>query len=433
MKTLALVAGSVLSALALAAQPAAPTTPAAPSQSGSQPRALSGPRSDQVIQKAIAYLKSKQDPSGGWNISPGKPSFPAITALAVRGMMPSDPGADVMQDPEIAKAISFLLSKQNPDGGIYDQVLPQYNTAISIVALARVNTSQAKEAVRKAVAYLRTLQFGEEGGPIPELEGFDPKVSKDHPFYGGVGYGHSGRPDLSNTAWWMEAMHAAGVEPSDPAMQRAVAFLQRVQMLEKTTDPKTGDPIIINDMEYAKGSHQGGFVYSTSPNKDNPGRGESKAPMIEETLDDGTTASRLRAYGSMTYSGFKSYMYAGLAKDDPRVAAAFDWIRRNYTLEENPGIGPSGMYYYFVVFARALAVRGEPTITSLVPATGSDTGPGAAWLDGPVHNWSADLAARLATLQQEDGSFQPVDARFMENDPVLITAYSLVALREAGK
>jgi hypothetical protein len=36
-------------------------------------------------------------------------------------------------------------------------------------------------------------------------------------------------------------------------------------------------------------------------------------------------------------------------------------------------------------------------------------------------------------LQEPDGSFKSVDDRWMENDPVLITAYSLIALGEAVK
>jgi squalene-hopene/tetraprenyl-beta-curcumene cyclase len=428
MKKLVLLAlaGSLLSASAFAAM--------APKEAPAEATGSKSATSDTaaMVQKAIDFLKSKQDASGGWNITKERPSFPAITALAIRGMLSSDTSADPMSDPAIASGVKFLLSKQNADGGIYDKVLPSYNTAISVVALSRINTPEAKEAVKKAVVFLRGIQFGEEGVTYAELEGFDPKVSKDHPFYGGVGYGHSGRPDLSNTAWWMEAMHSAGVEASDPAMKRAVVFLQRVQMLEATTDPATGQTVTVNDLDYANGSKQGGFVYSTSTGKDAIGKGESKAPLIEETLDDGTTGSRLRAYGSMTYSGFKSYMYAGLSATDPRVTAAYDWIRRNYTLEENPGVGTDGLYYYFVVFSRAMAARGEPMITTLVASdTGGHSGP--KFIDGPAHDWAADLTARLSTLQQADGSFKSVDDRWMENDPVLITAYSLCALREAGK
>ena len=42
---------------------------------------------------------------------------------------------------------------------------------------------------------------------------------------------------------------------------------------------------------------------------------------------EGGRVSRLRAYGSMTYAGFKSYVYADLPRDDPRVELALGWLR----------------------------------------------------------------------------------------------------------
>jgi squalene-hopene/tetraprenyl-beta-curcumene cyclase len=138
--------------------------------------------------------------------------------------------------------------------------------------------------------------------------------------------------------------------------------------------------------------------------------------MIEETMDDGTKVSRLRAYGSMTYAGFKSLIYAQLPPGDPRVTEALRWIRENYTLEENPGIGTDGVYYYYLMFARALAARGEPTVDA--------SGKGE-------RDWRRDLIDKLAAMQNADGSFKSVDDRWMENNPTLITAYSLLALQHA--
>ena len=72
----------------------------------------------------------------------------------------------------------------------------------------------------------------------------------------------------------------------------------------------------------------------------------------------------VRSYGSMTYAGLKSMIYCGLTKDDPRVKAAWNWIRKNWTLDINPGMqfsnpkdpkaGESGLYYYYHTLARAL-------------------------------------------------------------------------------
>lgn len=366
-----------------------------------------------MIAKAEGFLRTNQDPSGGWGVRAEGPVFPAVTGLVIQGMM-LDPAA-TEKDPAIAKGVAFILSKQQENGGIYDQILPSYNTAICASALSKVGTPEAKAAAKRAVEFLRSIQFGEGAVTHEGLGENATPVTKDHPFYGGVGYGKHGRPDLSNTAFWMEALHDCGVESSDPAFQRALTFLQRTQMLAATGSTP------VNDMPYAQGSKQGGFIYATSVNKDERGVGQSNAPMMDETLSDGTVASRLRCYGSMTYAGFKSYLYAGLKKDDPRVTAAREWIAANYTLEENPGVGTDGLYYYMLVFAKAMDAFGEPTL-KVVRADGLTE----------TRSWKSDLIERLAKLQNDDGSFKSVDDRWMENDPVLITAYSLIALREAA-
>lgn len=375
-------------------------------------------RAEEMIDRAVAYLRTQQDEAaGGWrhNPDPQRPNFPAITGLVLTGFL-TDPDFD-RTDPAVIRGARYILSYRQPDGGIYDRVLPTYNTAICLSALAHLDTPQAREAVGPALRMLRSLQYGEDAAESGEAGAQTLRVGPDHPFYGGVGYGSSGRPDNSNLHFFMQALEDAGVPHDDPAVQRALVFLARTQMEDS-----------VNDQPYADDSSQGGFIYSTSLSKDEPGRGESKAPTLEETLDDGSVVSRLRAYGSMTYAGFKSYAYAQLAPDDPRVEAALKWITRNYTLEENPGVGTDGQYYYYLTFGKAMDAWGRRAGTprtdsiDIITPRGSET-----------RDWANDLIDQLATLQNEDGSFRSVDDRWMENDPVLITAYSLIALQHAVK
>jgi len=307
----------------------------------------------QMIEKSIEYLRTQQDEAtGGWSVPKEGPNIPAITGLVLNGML-MEPDID-HTDPAVAKALEYLYSFQQENGGIYDVILANYNTAITVSALSRVNTAEAGEAIQKAIPFLKRLQWSEDAIAGREDTAV---VDRSHPYYGGVGYGGSGRPDNSNLNLMLQALHDAGVDCEDPAFQRALVFLQRTQMLHKDDEGN-----VINDMPYAEGSQQGGFIYATSPNEDNIGIGESKAGTIEETLSDGTVASRLRAYGSMTYAGFKSYLYANLDRDDPRVLAAYNWLRENYTLEENPGIGLDGYYYFLITMSRAMDAWGEPQI-----------------------------------------------------------------------
>lgn len=362
----------------------------------------------QMIATAVRFLRAHQDEAtGGWAVRPEGPQFPAITALVVTGML-LDPDIDA-SDPSVARGLEFILSFAKDNGGIYDRILPSYNTSICLSALALAHTEAAKSRIGAAQDFLRGLQYGQAAIEDPELGDIVQRVGPEHPFYGGVGYGSHGRPDLSNLSMMLQGLHDSGVPGSDPAFQRALKFLERCQMHAR-----------VNDMPYADGSTQGGFIYSTSKDKDHVGSGESKAGLTEETMDDGTHVSRLRAYGSMTYAGFKSYLYADLTPDDQRVRLAYDWIRHNYTLQENPGVGAQGLYYYLITLARAMHALGSQTIQ--IPGDDGSTRP---------HDWANDLIDRLGELQNDDGSFQSVAKRWMEDKAVLITAYSLIALQNA--
>ncbi len=375
-------------------------------------------KAEEMIEKAEKFLRSRQDKAtGGWSISkPDKegkapPQMPAVTALIVNGLL-MDPTRDPAKDPTVAAGVKFLLNYQQPDGGIYDKALPSYNTSLAVSALSKVNSPMSKSAVDKGVAFLRSLQWSEQADPkVGGAEASKP-ITRDHPFYGGVGYGKHGRPDNSNLHMFTQALEDAGVSGQDEAVKRALEFLKRTQMDER-----------VNPEKYAKGSRQGGFVYATVEEAQSvEGRpGQSEAGSFEETLSDGTKASRLRAYGSMTYAGFKTYIYAEVPKTDIRMTAAYDWIRRNYSVDENPGIGSAGLYYYYVVFSRALKSWGEPTV-KLLSEGNTPT--------GQERNWRADLVAKLGELQNQDGSFKSVNNRWMENNPDLIAAYALIALRQ---
>lgn len=136
---------------------------------------------------------------------------------------------------------------------------------------------------------------------------------------------------------------------------------------------------------------KGGFTYSPEGGK------------------DGT-----HSYGTMTYSGLLSLIHAKVDRDDPRVKAAVEWLSRHYALDENPGQGQAGLFYYYFVMAKALT------------AAGLDALPTA---DGEV-DWRAGLARRLIGLQRPDGSWVNENGRWMEQDPVLVTGYAVLALNQ---
>jgi squalene-hopene/tetraprenyl-beta-curcumene cyclase len=354
-----------------------------------------------VVDRAIEYLNTQQDPNtGGWGHNPDGPNFPAITGLVINGML-LDPRIDP-SNPVVDRGLEYILSFAQMDGSIHDGMLPTYNTAICISALSQARTHRADSALASGIAFLKTVQYHNRNTGGIEAPDFNEPVAEDHPYYGGVGYGKHGRPDLSNLSFFLQAMHDAGVSTEDPAYKRALVFLSRVQMNDET-----------NDMHYADASNQGGFIYATVPNAESIDSipGQSQAGDMVETSPDGGSITRLRSYGSMTYSGFKSLIYADLSPDDPRITAAWRWIESNYSLEENPGMGDQGYYYFLCAMGRALDSWGADRVGE--------------------HDWRADLVDTLEELQQEDGSFAIKHERWMEDNATLITAYALIALQHA--
>ncbi len=359
-------------------------------------------KAELTIGRTIEYLGSRQNTQAlGWDDDPESQAMPAITGLIVQGLM-LDPGIDETH-PLVIQGTRYILKYAKDDGSIHDGMLPGYNTAICLSALASVRKPKALEAVLAGRKYLKSLQYTNTNKNNPTDPGFEEPITIDHPYFGGVGYGKHGRPDLSNLSFFLQALHDTGVSTNDVAYQRALVFLSRVQMLDE-----------INDMPYADDSSQGGFIYATVPNiesVDGP-VGQSMAGSIVEITQDGSELTRLRAYGSMTYAGFKSLIFANIDPDDPRMASAWKWIQENYTLEENPGMGEQGYYYYLATMARALDAFGVDEI------------------DG--RNWREEMIDKIHELQYINGSFKVLDPRWMENNDVLIAAYALIALQHAA-
>ena len=339
-----------------------------------------------AIDRGLAWLKTRQAPGGNWSNA----DYPALTALVMtahfgdpsRGGRPLD---DTPDDEGLRKARAYLLSCVHPDGGIYRKGLTNYNTSIAIVALLAGRTPADLDVLRKARSFVIGIQrHGPEGDPFDGGIGYDP------------GNDHS---DMSNTTYTLEALYytrglaSARETVKDPNLdwKAATGFLERCQNLPA-----------VNKQPWASDDPQnkGGFVYF-------PGHstaGETKLP-------DGKTA--LRSYGSASYAGLLSYIYADLKRDDPRVAAAHDWLRANYTLDENPGMGHQGLFYYYELMAKGLAAYGASDLETT---------------DGRKVNWRAELATKLLSLQTPEGCWQNDNGRWWEKDPVLTTAYSLIAL-----
>ena len=328
-----------------------------------------------AVSRGAAYLLSLQQDDGHW----GDPQMPALTALPLWALT----GCAAEQSPSVRsnalaavrKAVTFVLGTQRSDGGFYvpkpgrgGSGLGNYNTSVCLSALFDSGLAPA-DALLKARSYIASSQ----------LQGDDTMA-------GGFGYDKVSRrryADLSNTSYAMDAMAKtasleelrAGGARVDLDWDKALAF---VEGLMKTEGPDAG-----------------GAAYN--------GR----------TPQAGTTTNRegkvhLRAYGSMTYAAVLSMCAARLEKGDPRVRQALEYLTRFWSVDENPGMGNQGLYYFYDIMARALAAAKVDTVGG--------------------HDWKRELSAKVVSLQRPDGSWANENNRFWEADPVLCTSFALIVL-----
>ena len=339
-----------------------------------------------AIDRGLQWLEKNQQPDGYWSTR----DHPAVTALALVAFKGDPKQRYKTSEPEwMRRAYKYVLSCARLDGGIHNSNLVTYNTSIAMLALLAAEKPEYDPTILKARRFLIGLQ-----------KDFDGKGTNDNVFDGGIGYGtkyeHS---DMGNTLQALEALYysrhlaskdSASKEP-DLNWEAAIHFLQNCQNL-----PSVNKQAWVSDDP----KDRGGFVYY--PGHSMAGGTTNKSGRVA-----------LRSYGSISYGGLLSYIYAQLRKEDPRVVAVFNWLRSNYTLDENPGMGPQGLYYYFHTMAKALNTYG---VAKLQLA------------DGRVVNWRKDLAMRLINLQQRDGSWANENNRWWEKDPALVTAYAVLTL-----
>ncbi|MEM7306200.1 MAG: prenyltransferase/squalene oxidase repeat-containing protein [Planctomycetota bacterium] len=350
-------------------------------------------KADAALARGAAFLVGAAE-EGRWGF-PGKPD-PGITAMVTGALLATPEPRTPEVQAAIDGALEWLVSLQKEDGSIHAGQLKNYITAASILALVRAGRDEHREVITRARDFLKELQ-------VDEGEGYAP--SDLH--YGGIGYGGDGRADLSNLQMALEALNATGLEADDPTITKAVSFLERCQ-----NRSESNKAVLEDDAGPIKSGDDGGSAYAPL---------ESKAGYVE--LPDGTRVAR--SYGSMTYALLKAYLFAGLPKSDPRVQAAWKWLRENYTLEINPGFETSsdptaayqGLFYYFYTMARALDLFGEETVVDP---------------EGTARAWRGELIGRMTALQRQDGSWINENAeRWYEGNPVLATAYALMTLEIA--
>lgn len=323
------------------------------------------------ISNGVSFLLSRQTEDGFWSDR----QMPALTALPVWAIHGSSPTLDARSRAAVERGVAYVLSTQRADGGFYipkpgrgGSGLGNYNTSVCLAALYDAGTTNVA-ALLRARDYLAASQ----------LQG-------DDTLAGGFGYDRAWRrryADLSNTSYALSAMaRTAALEELRPGGRRTdLDWKKAVQFVDGLLE--------------REGDARGGAAYN-----------ETTAQAGVRTNTTGRV--HLRAYGSMTYAAVLSLCSARLTRGDARVREALSYMARHWTLDENPGMGRQGLYYFYDIMARALAAAEVETVGG--------------------HIWKEELAKKLISLQRADGSWMNENNRFWEGDKILATSFALLAL-----
>jgi hypothetical protein len=309
--------------------------------------AACGRRGFSPLTRAAQWLWDQQSDDGAWHSKTYGllRSGQSLTPFVLDALLSAPHEAS-----RVDRAFEFLKRTINTDALDY----PNYATGLAVRLAGRL-----KRDASGWIAYLRGQQFTEENG-----------WTHNDPAYGAWGMGgerrrppEAGHVDLAMTRYVIEGLAAAAVSAADPAMQKALVYLDRCQ------------------------NPDGGFFFST---------------VNLDTNKAGDVSDKYRSYGTTTCDGVIALRAAGAPANDPRIARAHAWLKKNHLEERAPGfdIEPARMgwseglrFYYAAAVTRAM-----PELPVILPA------------------------------QRSDGSFSNTNKLVKEDDPLIATAFAVRVL-----
>lgn len=332
----------------------------------------SGVTIEESIDKGAAFLLSRQSSEGYWSDR----QMPALTALPVWALSGVSDKRSPGASDAVRKGVKYVLSTQREDGGFYvpkpgrgGSGLGNYNTAVCLSALFESKICPSAPLL-KAREYIASSQ-----------------LTGDDTMAGGFGYDKLSRrryADLSNTSYALDAMRRT--EPLEEFRSGG----KRVDLdWEKALE-------FVDNLMKKDGPDAGGAAYN------------NRTPQAG-TVINSRNRVHLRAYGSMTYAAVLSMCHAKLSREDPRVRDSLEYCKRNWSVDENPGMGNQGLFYFYDIMARALSASGVDKVGQ--------------------HDWKKELSEKLISLQKPDGSWYNDNNRFWESDPVLCTSFAMLVLQ----
>lgn len=360
------------------------------------------PKSDTslVLQRACAYLWTKQAPDGGWHsattgIMRGGSSLSPFVFWALLNVPDS-----IYMIPPKQKALGLQFIRQHIDNegiSISDDPeimdYPNYASAYSAMILYRFSDRYSdKSMVNKTLNYLKNQQFTEQRG-----------ISRAHPAYGAWGFGESGlekgdigHVDISHTRRILACLKMCG-ETDTAIFEKSHRYLLLTQKNPSRNDAQPNKTNEINAL------YDGGFYYSTTST------GSNKGGMHPN--------GAFKSYATATCDGLLGLMTIDNVHKEP-VNAAVKWLDNHPNIHFSEGVDTTNpnnwenalVFYHFAVRAEAYRAFHKKG------------------------NWATEITEAIKIKQHTDGHFMnPEGSINKENDPLLATTLAIIALSHCLK
>lgn len=297
----------------------------------------------------LSFLRWYQNDDGSWQSNVGTTSMSALAFLNA---------GNTEDDPTVSMALDYIVTNVQGDGSISNSGYPTYETSLAVLALVAADRANDPDKYATQISNAKDWLVGSQW----DDSCWWGSINESDWRYGGFGYGHSERPDLSNTQFALMALSASELPSGSNTWAKAITFVSRCQ-----NRPASNDQGWAHD-DSQPSYNDGGFIY----------------------LPGTSLAGGTKSYGSMTAAGIWSLRLSGVDEEDGQVQAGLGWLvnNENGSFDDNPGM-PDGrrfQYYYYYSIAKALAM------SFLNDLGGVD--------------WYAALSNKLAELQYDDGHWQ---------------------------
>jgi hypothetical protein len=356
------------------------------------------PEIEKSIARGIDWLIAQQGLDGAWHsktygqLKDGA----AVTTLILDALSEVPTRVQVQHLSPIQKAFAFLdrgLDKRgtvaSPDGSLD---FPTYAAALWLTARRRIVFDDLPYDTwrSKLVAYLTAAQVAEPRG-----------FAADSPSYGGWDFlgqgdaqGITTGTNISVTRYVAEALEDDLEWLRDTNARRT---LTEVHGIQKALDLAKAYALRCQQAD-------GGFAFTCEPSSLN-----NKAAYSDSEL------KKPRSYATATCDGIRTLVACGVKPDEEAVTKAIGWLAKRPGLELVPGFEgfppeagwDRGLrFYYYASLSQVLP---------LFPLADRDSRREA-------------LQKHVVSLQRDDGSWVNESDRMRENDPLIATAFAVVAL-----